>query len=489
MKIKITLITMLFALTGLCGVPRANTGTDPNVWTENYSGVLEAAKKTGYPILVIVIDSQTCGHCTLFMNTTVDSDGFRKIGKDYRYYQVLLDNPYVQNRATWNSVVNRYYSYFDSGMYPLCAILKSDGSLYRAFGNSTTDKGNISATLYDLIGQLAGEPTAGDDDKGIGGGDEPAKPVTPPVVAPTAAELGKILKGNFVGLLTQSGEVVGSFTMSVKSKGSVTIRFVDNGVKRTVKATLYGDKDGNVFCKSDDGKVSFSYDSSVGVWVGSYGSRLIFARAKVKKLDIASAFFTGSANSAKEHGYLTCSVAPTGKMKVAGKLAGELKISANAQGVLVPSPWAAELFGKLVSGGGDAIVGAIYKSGKINGGVAVSGSDFASSFSARNGDWTAIGGRWNQAQDLKVLDGKELVVDSKVQGVKIKAVSNKKVEVADDSLGWKIKANTKKGVFSGTAKTEAGKLKFEGALMNLSGVFGGVGVIGKGAGSKTILIQ
>ena len=54
-------VSVFMSVTSVCAFaatyPAAGNGTEPNVWTRNYSGVLAAAKTTGYPIFMIVVNS------------------------------------------------------------------------------------------------------------------------------------------------------------------------------------------------------------------------------------------------------------------------------------------------------------------------------------------------------------------------------------------------------------------------------------------------
>ena len=76
-------------------LPNVGTGTTPNVWTSNMDGVLNAARQTGHPILLVMInedgDGSGCSHCQDFMSRTINTANFTSIVNDFDFYMVLLN--------------------------------------------------------------------------------------------------------------------------------------------------------------------------------------------------------------------------------------------------------------------------------------------------------------------------------------------------------------------------------------------------------------
>ena len=68
-------------------LPRVGTGTELNTWSRNISGVLDAAKTTGYPIFLVMINDSSsgegCSHCKTFVENTLNKAEFDAIVKDY----------------------------------------------------------------------------------------------------------------------------------------------------------------------------------------------------------------------------------------------------------------------------------------------------------------------------------------------------------------------------------------------------------------------
>ena len=80
MKRTITSVFIcLSALTVGAAYRTVGNGTEPNVWSSNYSGIVSAAQQTGYPILLIVVNSATCGHCHTLNSLTLNSSAFRAL--------------------------------------------------------------------------------------------------------------------------------------------------------------------------------------------------------------------------------------------------------------------------------------------------------------------------------------------------------------------------------------------------------------------------
>ena len=139
-------IKCIAAVVALCAaglsaavLPRVSTtDTVPNQWTSNMSGVLEAAKKTNLPILLVMInDSSTgqgCQHCMQFVNNTLNTENFANIVKSYQFYMVLLNYWSSPREPGYGGVSEKIFdSYFntyqsgDNG-YPQVVVIKPNGT-------------------------------------------------------------------------------------------------------------------------------------------------------------------------------------------------------------------------------------------------------------------------------------------------------------------------------------------------------------------------
>ena len=143
---SIVAAAVLYAASATAAVlPTVGTGTEPNQWTRNMEGVLAAAKTTGLPILLVMInDSSTgdgCQHCMQFARNTLNTDNFANIVASYKFYMVLL-NKWPSETAYGNVSETYFRNYFlkyemgDSG-YPQVIIIKPDGKRYAGWSYET----------------------------------------------------------------------------------------------------------------------------------------------------------------------------------------------------------------------------------------------------------------------------------------------------------------------------------------------------------------
>ena len=125
-------------------IPEVGNGTEPNKWTRNMSGVLTAAKTTGYPILLVMINEAAngdgCAHCKAFIANTVNTAEFAKLVSDYKFYMVML-NRWGKNEgeifdpahgSVSSAVFNEYFNrYSASQSFPVVDVIKSNGTRYK----------------------------------------------------------------------------------------------------------------------------------------------------------------------------------------------------------------------------------------------------------------------------------------------------------------------------------------------------------------------
>lgn len=458
----------------------AGTGTAVNEWTSNYDGVLSAAAQTGYPVLLIVVDSDTCSHCHHMNQVTLSSAEFKSLENDLTFYRVMVDRPYASS-STYSKVISKYRSYFNAGMFPLVAVLRKDGSVYGSFGNYATDKRNVANEVRTLIEKLAKEqgvdiwsgsgavPTVTDEDNS-GGTTTPA--------APSAAAWGVKLKGSANGVVFDAnGDIAGSVTTKMTNRGYMSCKFALPGGKTTVKGFIALNEDGMPFLSAKG--VEIVYDTKSNVWVGTWGERKIVINSA--KADSFAGVYTAAVESNGTDGYLTGTV-KNGKCKLAGLVGGRNKVSSNCKGVLVPaSVVAANLPSWDV--GADMVFFAVSKRG-FAGGAAMAktgAADFR--VTAVGKKWTGKGSRWATNADLSALDGKTLDFEAGRTAVSVPLVWNgRTVAPGNNAYKAKFKPNVRKGVFKGSAKVNGARYSFEGALMNTasgivcSGITYGAGV-------------
>ena len=149
-------------------LPRVSTtDTVPNQWTSNMSGVLEAAKKTNLPILLVMInDSSTgqgCQHCMQFVNNTLNTENFANIVKSYQFYMVLLNYWSSPREPGYGGVSEKIFdSYFntyqsgDNG-YPQVVVIKPNGTRHKVWSYKTRPVGSSGSILYQYIAAAIAE--------------------------------------------------------------------------------------------------------------------------------------------------------------------------------------------------------------------------------------------------------------------------------------------------------------------------------------------
>lgn len=458
----------------------AGTGTAVNEWTSNYDGVLAAAAQTGYPILMIVVDSNTCTHCHEMNRLTLSSAEFKSIENDLTFYRVMIDRPFA-NSATYSKVTSKYMRYFNSGMFPLVAVLRKDGSVYGSYGNAVTDKRNVSNDVRTLIEKLANEqgadiwsgsgvvPTVTDDDAGKS---------TPTPAAPSAASWGVKLKGASNGIVFDAnGEIAGAVTVKVSNRAYVTCKFTLPSGKATVKGYLALNEDGEPFFGA--GGAEIVYDTKANVWVGTWNGRKVVVNST--KPSAYSGIYTSAVANNGTDGYLTAT-SKGEKCTVAGLVGGRNKVSSSSKGVLVP----ASIVEEILPGwdvGTDMAFYPVTKRG-LGGGFAISKSgavDFR--VVAIGKKWAGIGSRWAAGASVASLEGKTLDFAAGQTAVSIPLVWNgRTIVAANNDYKAKFKPNSRKGNFKGSAKVNGARYVFEGALLNsangivCSGITYGAGV-------------
>ena len=459
-------VVFLVASVSICANAYRTTGpgTLPHVWTRNYSGVLAAAKQTGYPILMVVVNSATCGHCHVLNQLTLNSSTFAKMESDLTFYKLMMDAP---NGGEFNTVVNRYYSYFNFGMYPIIGVLRSDGNMYGSFGNRVTDTRDVSLDIRQLIENLAKEQNA---DIWSGSGVEPFSTVSEIEPAkPTAQEWAAKLKGKLNGVAFDSNqEMVASFSMNLNARGKATARFTSYSGRANARGEL--SLDGEIPQIKGD-SLLLKYDAAAKTWSGRWGDYTAYASTLPSKGQ--NGVYTAAATNVTASGFVNVTV-KNGKGKVAGVVGGKNRISANGVAVLLPSAivvaeldrWAAD---------SDLTFVPVVKAGKFSGCAAVSTSGgMAVSFRAFGRNWTGSGATWSGNTNLSVLSGKVLRIAGMEIPVQVKGA--KKIAAGDNSVSARLSATVRNGTFKGSVKLPTGTCRFEGAFLRDGKSVYGIGV-------------
>lgn len=163
----IAIIAMVALSSSAAVLPAVGNGTEPNKWTRNMSGVLNAAKTTNLPILLVMINDSSsgegCAHCMQFVTRTLNTQNFANIVSTYSFYMVLLNrwsSPSEPNYggvdySVWSTYFNRYQA-GDSG-YPQVVVIRPDGTRYRGWSYETRPVSTSGTVVYQSISQAIAE--------------------------------------------------------------------------------------------------------------------------------------------------------------------------------------------------------------------------------------------------------------------------------------------------------------------------------------------
>lgn len=450
------------------------TGTEPNVWTRNYSGVLSAAKQTGYPILIVIVNSITCGHCHTLNQKTLSSPAFSALENELTFYRVMVDAPYVG--SDWGIVLDRYYSYFNSGMYPVIGVLRKDGSMYNSYGNRTTDNRDVTSDVRKWIEQLATEQGV---DIWSGSGVTPAASVSasaePSVL--TANEWAAKLNGRKNGLLFDANQgMTGSVVLNISTRGKVSVRISTKDGIENIRASMSVSADNVPQVKAES--VLLTYDVKDEVWSGSIKGYSAYASSMTTKA--YTGLYTARATSvdSAKVGFLTVTMPKSGKGKVVGFLNGRNKVSVNVAAVVLPAALVARELPDWDCGS-EMVFVPVVKRGTFAGGVAISaaGGAVVGKVSAFSADWTAEGSRF-AVPSLKPLDGKILKIHTSPSSVEVvvRANADRRINADTNDSKIRVSAMINKGTFKGNAQIGDARVSFEGVLIQNGTALTGMGV-------------
>lgn len=468
MKIRDSVVKVVIGLlvmfSSICANAYRATGTstEPNVWTRNYSGVLAAAKNTGYPILIVIVNSATCGHCHVLNQLTLNSATFAKMERELTFYKLMMDAP---NGGEFSTVTSRYYKYFDSAMYPIIGVLRNDGSMYGSFGNRTTDSRDVSSDIRKLIERLAKEQGA---DVWSASGVTPIEEVP---IKLTVQDWAARLKGKINGLAFDSNqEMIASFALNLTSRGKVMCRFISSSRRTTIKGMLSLDGEipqikGETFL--------LKYDGASKTWSGNWGDYAAYASSLSSAAK--GSVYTSSATNLTSSGFVSVTF-KNNNGKVVGMVGGKKKVSAKGVAVVIPSAIVVEELGKWATGSDVSFVPAL-KTGKLSGGVAISANGTMKvSFDAYGRTWTGVGAIWPKKVDYsadtgnKVLRIADLEIPIKIMG------GTKMLVVGNNEMSVRLFTKAGNGTFKGRVKLPEGMCRFEGALLQEGKSVYGIGV-------------
>lgn len=342
-------------------IPEVGNGTEPNKWTRNMSGVLTAAKTTGYPILLVMINEAAngdgCAHCKAFIANTVNTAEFAKIVSDYKFYMVML-NRWGKNAgeifdaahgSVSSAVFNEYFNrYSASQSFPVVDVIKSNGTRYKYWIDPQTRGTAMPGHIREAIAAISTSYST----FGLS------------AVTSTSVSEG----GSWTGKITRSGNSGKTGTVKISLSGANAARYAVSPAtiawdgadgEKTFTVTGPSAKDGVL---SDTITVNMTAEGFAGSTI-SYGARSLTLSFKDASIGKTLAEFSASSGietlssgniwyvPAKSDGNvletstsgsatLTWIVEADGELTVAGNASGSVKMSAT----LTPASGSAKAF-------------------------------------------------------------------------------------------------------------------------------------------------
>ena len=373
-------------------------GTQPNQWTRNISGVLEAAKTTRLPIFLVMVNDG-CSHCESFINRTLNSQEFASIVQRYGFYMVCLVKgstaPETWTRCFWT------YGAGDT-TYPQVSVLKPDGTRYTGWSYVTTPTA-VSPILYQYIEAALAPLATG----------SPATPaVTPTSTTATKKPAGKLSATDArtkyaLFFFNGNDEIVASAQLKLTLSGSWNAKITEGGTSKTLKGTLMKMPDGRL--ATDSSELNVARDSATGIWSGSASGRRVYGRAvdKASIIGWKGAWNLGiSAPASNQGGWVTATVGATGRITFSGKVSNMTRISGSCSGTLFPAAFVSTYLPRW-AGRGDVCFGYASTKTGVSVGCALFANDTASGNLSVGGKWFDVvtGSRWDKSK-IAGLGGK-----------------------------------------------------------------------------------
>lgn len=449
--------------------PSAGNGTEPNVWTRNYSGVLAAAKVTGYPVFLIIVNSAGCGHCSAMMDKTVNTAEFEAMDRELTFYKVIMDQAYSGSSSDYRTCLSRYKGYLNYNMFPAVVVARNDGTAYGGFGNITTDKRGVTSDIRAMIVALAAEQGA-DGVTPVPRNDTPSSETTSGASATAWASKHK---GKSTGIVFDANQgLSATCVVKVSARGKVNVTSTGVSGKETVKGDVLLSSENEPMVNS--GGLNIFYDDSMHMWRGTWNGRKVFASgAQETGYD---GLYTAGAESGdgSRAGYFSVTVRRD-KGKVSGKVNGKNSVSANGTAILLPASLIAEQLDEWDIGE-DLLFVPVVKRGKVSGGVTLSKHGVVRGFvSAFGVKWKVSGGKWSSTVSLRLLNGMVLSVAGLGVEFPVVVTGDSKVEAGANDFSAKVRVTVRTGVFKGSLKTSGGRVSVAGVLVS-----DGHSIVGRG---------
>ena len=396
-------------------------GTEPNQWTRNITGVLEAAKTTQLPIFLVMVNNG-CSHCEAFIDRTLNSQEFASIVQRYRFYMVLL----VKGN-TPSELWSRLFWSVGSGdtSYPQVIVLKPGGTRHKGWSYDTTPTAvspilyqYIEAALADLSTGTVTEPSAAETPTETTPAETPTEttsevtPAATPTAVGTKQPAGKLSSKDARAKYTLfffdgNDNIVASAQLKLTVSGTWNAKITEGGTTKTLKGTVMKTSDGRL--ATDSSELNVVRDSTTGIWSGSASGRRVYGRATNKR-SIAGwkgAWNLGiAATASNQGGWVTATVGATGRITFSGKVSNMTRISGSCNSALLPAAFVSTYIPRW-GGRGDVCFGYVSTRTGVSVGCALfSGDTAGGNVSVGSQSFDVVSGsRWDKSK-IASLGGK-----------------------------------------------------------------------------------
>ena len=449
-------------------LPQAGDGTEPNRWTRNMTGVLEAAKATQLPIFLAMVSTQ-CSHCQNFVNRTLNSQEFASIVQRYRFYMVLLVKE--TSPDLWETYFKRYSS---SGNYPQVVIIKN-GTRYTGWSTDTIPVADSPILSQYIEAALAATTT----------GSSPTTPAT--TTSSSSSSSSSAASKALAGRLTRADtspryalfffdgndNIVASAELRLAVSGTWRAKITESGTSKTLRGKVIKTSDGRL--ATDSSELNVVRDSSTGLWSGSVSGRRIYGKA----VDKSDGRWKGvwnigiAASPSNLGGWMTATVGTTGRMTFSGKISNKTRISGNCYSAVFPAAFVSTYIPRW-AGKGDVCFGYAGTKAGVKAGCVLfaNGTAGGNVSSGSQGFDVVAGSRWDRSK-VASLSGKSFRTVG-AGNVTIPVVSSRAgIAAGANDYGARIRCNASRGQVSATYRLNNQTYKATGIIYAAGKALGG----------------
>ena len=492
-------------------LPRVGSGTDLNTWTRNFSGVLAAAKTTGHPILLVMVNNSSsgdgCSHCKMFEERTLNSAEFASIVRDYRFYMVLLNYWGIDQGTTQPDYGGVPYSVFwpvfqtynADGGFPVVSVIRPDGRRYKSWGDGTNP-----GTRGTLIHQYIRAAIA---DLAVSGGTsdptEASTPATTPTPTPDATPASTPGSGAGVAVtkvprtytretyacfrFSAAGDVEACALVKLTSVGGWRAKLTEAGHTTTLKGKLKSFGKGGYTITSGN-TLNITFDTASGTWSGTSYGRKAYGRAVTKADARWKGLWNsgvGTSASSTLGGWVTAKVANSGQTTFSGSIANRYRLTGRGYSAVFPAAFVSANIPKWAGHGDVRFV----NMGKVDGGYALcADGTLGGRFTFKSITYDLVeGSKWSGGS-ISALNGAAFRTTGGGNVVIPVTATANRLSATRNGFGARISATPRSGLVR-ASYTSGGSGKASGVLYLANGTLKAAGGGRVGQNSFVFVIQ